>query len=844
MISVRGVARAAVVAAVVMLAVGGTAFGQTHAPWPTNWNNWNDPALWVTVGNPGNVADTRYASPGYCGAVSYAYNIGKYEVTAGQYTAFLNKVAATDTYGLYNTGMWSDTYGCKIQRSGSSGSYTYSVASDWANRPVNYVSFWDSCRFANWLTNGQPTGAQGAGTTERGAYTLDGYNGDDGRTIQRNANAKYVIPTEDEWYKAAYYKGGSTNAGYWDYPTSSDTAPGQDMADASGNNANYPTAPNAYPIDSGKYTTVAGEFQNSDSPYGTFDQGGNVWEWNEAIPYQDATYAYRGLRGGSFHGTGGCGGDDQALHAAGFGGAPPTYGYNDIGGFRVSAVLGIYSRQDITIFGANHYSTGDFGTSSASMDPLFQIDSPLAGLFRTGGSETFGNNVETQNGWESTQTWGPYQLPGDTTWRAGKGFDAGMILKGQYSRVGTKPGNFALFGVGFVNDAEWRTRGLETYSSGSVSFQDLGTAPTQVKVGLDYDARINGSALEKSAAVAINLIPMVVGAVAKKPPELAAALLNSLIESQAKKWVGIQQQLVTEKSDFSGSAEMQLQLTQDGQVVGTLDVSSPEFAPGSVEARYGGYVMKTTRRINGQTTVSVDPTKPLDYRLDITTHAGALGTGQSYMGVPYYKLEFSTPGVASVPLVIERRDPAGDPGNPKALLYGTVGTPELIEGNVQLVESIGPYSAQTEEKLVTFSNAATSGFTMPVSLVDGDDSLQVKIASLVSGQTNLDKVGVQIGYTTGDEFYSLFDDTLANLFTYEANSGLTNMPYASQFADLNLDITSLPRGDLMLLFAFGDLDASGLESTLVMDSFTVAPEPATLALVALGGLALLRRRCR
>jgi len=123
----------------------------------------------------------------------------------------------------------------------------------------------------------------------------------DARTIQRNAGWKWAVTSEDEWYKAAYYKGGSTSAGYWDYPTSSDTAPGQDMTDVSGNNANYYTAPYAYPIDSGKYTTVAGEFQNSDSPYGTFDQGGNVWEWNEAIVYQDADYAYRGLHGGSFY---------------------------------------------------------------------------------------------------------------------------------------------------------------------------------------------------------------------------------------------------------------------------------------------------------------------------------------------------------------------------------------------------------------------------------------------------------------------------------------------------------------------------------------------------------------
>ena len=257
----------------------------------------------VTVGNAGNAGQLSgqgaggYGTDRICGSVGYNYNIGKYEVTAGQYTAFLNAKAKTDPYGLYSIYMDTayDSYGCNIKRSGTDGNYSYTVASDYANRPVNNVSYWDSCRFTNWLGNGQ-----GTGSTETGAYTLNGYNGYDGRTIQRNAGWKWAVTSEDEWYKAAYYKGGSANAGYWLYPTQSNTAPGNNMADPNGNNANYWTGSGNYPIDSGKYTTVVGEFQNSASAYGTFDQGGNVWEWNEAIVYQGSNYAWRGLRGGSF----------------------------------------------------------------------------------------------------------------------------------------------------------------------------------------------------------------------------------------------------------------------------------------------------------------------------------------------------------------------------------------------------------------------------------------------------------------------------------------------------------------------------------------------------------------
>ena len=118
----------------------------------------------VYVGDIGNPNDP---TTGY-GAVNYGYNIGKYEVTYSQYTAFLNAVAGTDTYGLYGTAMSRDLHNPGIVRSGSPGSYTYAVIGT-GNRPVSYVTWFAAARFVNWMQNGQPTGAQGPGTTETGA---------------------------------------------------------------------------------------------------------------------------------------------------------------------------------------------------------------------------------------------------------------------------------------------------------------------------------------------------------------------------------------------------------------------------------------------------------------------------------------------------------------------------------------------------------------------------------------------------------------------------------------------------------------------------------------------------
>ena len=260
----------------------------------------------VPVGNLGNAGELSGAGAGgegpdrVCGAVDYQFSMGKYEVTAGQYCEFLNAVAATDTYGLYSIDMDCDAsanaYGCEIKRTGIPGSYAYTVATDWADRPVNHVSWGDAARFANWLHNGQPTGAQGPATTENGAYSLQGAMTDaELVAVTRNPGWKWAIPTEDEWYKAAYHANDGVTGSYHDYPTGSDTMPSNQLIDPDpGNNATFCSG--GYTIDSPYYRTEVGAHENSDSPYGTFDMGGNVHEWNEAI----LSVSCRGVRGGSW----------------------------------------------------------------------------------------------------------------------------------------------------------------------------------------------------------------------------------------------------------------------------------------------------------------------------------------------------------------------------------------------------------------------------------------------------------------------------------------------------------------------------------------------------------------
>ncbi|MBL8532248.1 MAG: SUMF1/EgtB/PvdO family nonheme iron enzyme [Betaproteobacteria bacterium] len=254
----------------------------------------------VRVGNAGNGADPLTG----LGAVPYEYYIGTTEVTNAQYAAFLNAVdpSGVNPHDLYNPNMTNAT-GFAVVKGGidlvpeAVAGSKYAPKQNYANKPVNYVSFHDAARFANWLMTGD---------TESGFYVFSdthtlvsqGVHGPE--TL--NGMNWVAITSHDEWYKAAFHRNDGLSGNYYLYPTASDETPVVatatavgDIANPGPNVANYAFGANWDGTGSlGHFTTVGSAGPESASPYGTFDQGGNVIEWIDEV-----TGIYRVTRGGS-----------------------------------------------------------------------------------------------------------------------------------------------------------------------------------------------------------------------------------------------------------------------------------------------------------------------------------------------------------------------------------------------------------------------------------------------------------------------------------------------------------------------------------------------------------------
>lgn len=275
------------------------------------------------------------------GGVDYRYGIGQVEVTVGQWVDFLNTVdpSGRDRHRLYDPTesgtAWPKFGQINFSSSRPRGRH-YSVASPaWTNKPYGFANFLRAARFVNSVENGRvlsrTTGkANGVTTitrrvqlsanTERGMYDMRRPN------ATRSKKTGFVLPSQDEWTKAAYYdpKGGGTLS-YWKYPTNAGvfgdgtaTAPAPTTLNAStGDVTNGATQPiatyhaanlpaptwcpakvqpasdcanvNPFGMDPATYDkayqgslSTIGQARTV-SPWGTLDQGGNAVEWTDTI---------------------------------------------------------------------------------------------------------------------------------------------------------------------------------------------------------------------------------------------------------------------------------------------------------------------------------------------------------------------------------------------------------------------------------------------------------------------------------------------------------------------------------------------------------------------------------
>jgi formylglycine-generating enzyme len=240
-LSAHGCRPDVVVLSLSILLVAGVARADTFGSGANTFN-----IDFVTIGQPGNGV---YSVANPAGSVPYDYRIGKYEIPEDA----IDKANAASALAGQPLNITKDTRG--------------------PDKPATSVTWFEAAQFVNWLNTS--TGHAPAYKFVGGNMQLwqPGDAGYDGRNRFRNGLARYVLPSLNEWFKAAYYDPAAGH--YWDYPTGSNAIPdGIDfVGDPNFDAVFYDGAFNPDPND---ITNVG-----IPSPYGTFGQGGNVSEWQE-----------------------------------------------------------------------------------------------------------------------------------------------------------------------------------------------------------------------------------------------------------------------------------------------------------------------------------------------------------------------------------------------------------------------------------------------------------------------------------------------------------------------------------------------------------------------------------
>jgi hypothetical protein len=248
----------------------------------------------VKIGSPGNPADTT-GNPNPAGSVPYVYRIGKYEISE----QMIDKANA-----LGNLGITKDTRG--------------------PDKPATSVSWFEAAQFVNWLntSTGHTPAYKFDGNGEFQLWTPDD-TGYDANNLFRNSEAKYFLPSADEWYKAAFYDP-ATNTWY-DFPTGSNTAPTSVASGIDPGTAVYRQDLSAGPAD----VFNAGGL----SPYGTMAQGGNVEEWEETELdlVNDLAIGQRFRRAGAWDAF------SFTLSVSAWAGSSPNIAHSSLG-FRVACI--------------------------------------------------------------------------------------------------------------------------------------------------------------------------------------------------------------------------------------------------------------------------------------------------------------------------------------------------------------------------------------------------------------------------------------------------------------------------------------------------------------------------